>query len=138
MNPLIRNILAVVAGVFIGWAVNMGLIVISSSVIPLPEGIDPTNMDSLKENMHLMQMKHYIFPFLAHALGTLAGAFLAAKLAATHKKTIGLALGAFFLLGGIMSAFMLPAPTWFIIVDLVGAYIPMALLGIALARGKNA
>jgi hypothetical protein len=137
MNPVIRNILAIVAGVLIGWAVNMGLIMVSSFVIPPPEGIDPTNMESLKENMHLMQMKHYIFPFLAHALGTLAGALLAAKLAATHKKTIGLALGTFFLLGGIMSGFMLPAPTWFIIVDLVGAYIPMAFLGIALAKAKK-
>lgn len=137
MNPIIRNILAIVAGVFIGWAVNMGLIIVSSSVIPLPEGIDPASMESLKENMHLMQLKHFIFPFLAHALGTLAGTFTAVKLAATHHKTIGLAIGAFFLLGGIMSAFMLPAPTWFIVVDLVGAYIPMALIGVGLAKRKN-
>jgi hypothetical protein len=38
-------------------------------------------------------------------------------------------IGAFFLAGGIVNAFMLPAPVWFIVVDLAGAYIPMAWIG---------
>jgi len=38
-------------------------------------------------------------------------------------------VGALFLAGGIAASFMIPAPTWFIVLDLVGAYIPMAWLG---------
>ncbi|HEY9168703.1 MAG TPA: hypothetical protein VIN72_04385 [Lutibacter sp.] len=34
--------------------------------------------------------------------------------------------GAFFLAGGVASIFMLPSPTWFTVLDIVGAYIPMA------------
>jgi hypothetical protein len=34
-----------------------------------------------------------------------------------------------FLIGGIVNVFLLPSPTWFSIVDLVGAYIPMAFIG---------
>jgi peptidoglycan/LPS O-acetylase OafA/YrhL len=78
--------------------------------------------------MHLFQPKHFIFPFLAHALGTLAGAFLAAKLAANNKKQFALGIGVFSLLGGIAAVYMLPAPMWFNMVDLIGAYIPMAYL----------
>lgn len=136
MNPILKNILAVVAGVVLGSIVNMGLIMISGSIIPPPEGVDVTNMESLKASMHLFEPKHFLFPFLAHALGTLAGAFVAALIAATHKMKFALGIGAFFLLGGIANVFMLSSPTWFAVLDLVGAYIPMGWLGGRLATGK--
>lgn len=126
MNPIIRNILAVIAGILIGSAVNMGIITISGSIIPPPEGADVTTTESLKATIHLFQPKHFIFPFLAHAIGTFVGAYLAALIAATHKLKFALGIGVFFLAGGISSVLMLPSPTWFIILDLVVAYIPMA------------
>jgi len=134
MNPILRNILAVVAGLIIGSAMNMGLIMLSSSVIPPPEGVDVTNMESLKASMHLFEPKHFIFPFLAHALGTLTGAAVAAMIAASHNMKFALGIGAFFLIGGIANVFMLPAPTWFVVTDLVLAYIPMGWLGGRLAK----
>ena len=129
MNPILKNILAVVAGVILGSVVNMGIIMLSSSIIPPPEGVDVTNMESLKSSMHLFEPKHFIFPFLAHALGTLSGAFTAALIAAANKMRFALGIGAFFLLGGIVNVFMLPSPAWFTVLDLVGAYIPMGWLG---------
>ena len=76
MNPTIRNILAVIVAAFVGGAVNMALITISSSIIPPPEGVDVTTTEGLKASMHLFQPKHFIMPFLAHALGTFVGALL--------------------------------------------------------------
>lgn len=137
MNPIIRNILAVVAGIIIGGAVNMGIILISSSIIPPPEGADITTMEGLKASMHLMQPKHFIMPFIAHALGTLVGAYIAATIAVNHKMKFALAIGGWFLLGGIVNIFMLPSPIWFTVVDLAGAYIPMAYLGGKLATKKK-
>jgi hypothetical protein len=92
-------------------------------------------MESLKSSMHLFEAKHFIFPFLAHALGTLAGAFLSALIAASHKMKFALAIGVFFLIGGIVNVFMLPSPVWFTILDLAVAYIPMAWLGSMMASG---
>ena len=126
---MLKNILAVVLALVLGGSVNMGLIMVSGSIIPPPEGIDPTNMESLKASMHLFEAKHFIFPFLAHALGTLVGAFIAAKVASTRKMTFALVIGGFFMLGGITNAFLLPAPIWFIALDIVLAYLPMAWLG---------
>jgi hypothetical protein len=137
MNPSIRNILAVIAGIIVGGAVNMGIIMLSSAIIAPPAGIDPTDMESLKSNTHLFEARHFIMPFLAHALGTLFGAFLTAKIAATNKKKLALTIGVFFLLGGIANAFMLPALRWFLILDLGFAYIPMAWLGGRWATEKN-
>ena len=51
--------------------------------------------------MLLLETKHFISPFLAHALGSLAGAFLAAKIALSHQMKIALVIGAFFSLGGL-------------------------------------
>ena len=115
----------------------MGIIMISGSIIPPPEGADVTTMEGLKESMHLFQPKHFIFPFLAHALGTLVGAIIAASIAVNHKMKFALAIGVFFLIGGIVNIIMLPSPTWFAIVDLVGAYIIMAWIGGKLVIRKN-
>jgi len=137
MNPILRNILAIILGLIIGSAVNMGLILISGSVIPPPEGADATTMEGLKESMHLFESKHFIFPFLAHALGTLVGAFIAAIIAASRKMTFAMVIGVFFLIGGIVNVYLLPAPTWFAVVDILGAYIPMAWIGGKLATRKK-
>ena len=137
MNPIIRNILAIIAGIVIGSSVNMGIISISGSIIPPPDGADVTTTEGLKAAMHLFQPKHFIFPFLAHALGTFAGAFVAALVAANHKMKFAVAIGMFFLAGGIASVFMLPSPTWYTIVDLVGAYIPMAYLAGKVSVKRN-
>lgn len=129
MHPILRNILALVAGVIIGSVVNMSIIMISGSIIPPPEGADVTTTEGLKEAMHLFEPKYFIFPFLAHALGALVGAFVTALLAANRKMTLAFIIGLVFLIGGIASVFMLPSPVWFTVVDLVGAYIPMAYIG---------
>jgi hypothetical protein len=126
MNPILRNILAVVAGLVVGGAVNMGIVQISGSIIPPPEGADITTMEGLKASMHLFQPQHFLMPFLAHALGTFAGALLTAFIAANRKMILALVVGLFFLAGGISAVAMLPAPMWFNVVDLVGAYIPMS------------
>lgn len=138
MKPGIKNILAVVAGALFGSAVNMGIIMVSGSIIPPPEGADITTMEGLKASMHLFQPKHFIFPFLAHALGTFAGAFLAAKMAATNKLGIAFLIGLIFLAGGIANVFMLPSPAWFSVLDLLGAYLPMAYIAGKLATKKKA
>ena len=133
MNPIVKNILAVLTGIIFGSAVNMGIIMISGSVIPPPEGADVTTTEGLKESIHLFQPRHFIMPFLAHALGTLMGALVCAWIAASRKMTFAMVIGVFFLAGGIANLMMLPSPTWFAIVDLVGAYIPMAWIGRKLA-----
>lgn len=133
MSPILKNIVAVVVGIVVGSIVNMAIISVSSSIIPPPEGADVTTMEGLKASMHLFEPKNFIFPFLAHALGTLVGAFLASIIAANNKMKFAYGIGFFFLLGGIANIFLLPSPTWFTLLDLIVAYLPMAYLGGKLA-----
>lgn len=134
MNPILRNVLAVIAGLVAGNVVNMGLIMISGNIIPPPEGVNPESMESLKESMHLFQAKHFIMPFLAHAFGSLIGGFVAVLLANSFKLQLALFIGFLFMIGGVYMVFVLPSPAWFTALDLGVAYIPMAWLGYKMAE----
>ncbi len=133
---IFRNILAVILGGFIGAFVNGCIIMISGSVIPLPEGADVTTMEGLKATIHLFEPRHFIMPFLAHAIGTLVGAIVAGFIAASHKRAFVMTVGCLFLVAGIANCFMLPAPVWFMVVDVVCAYIPMAWIASKIAARK--
>lgn len=94
-----------------------------------------TSMESLRDSMHLFTFWNFVPPFLAHALGTLIGAFLTVKVAVSHHARFAWAIGVFNLIGGIVAAFMIGGSVTFIVVDLVCAYLPMAWLGLKLAGG---
>jgi hypothetical protein len=130
---IVRFILALVLGLLLGSLVNGGLILISGKVIPPPAGADVTTVEGLKASIHLFEPRHFLFPFLAHALGTLAGAFVAAWVTGIGRTAIAFVVGGLFLVGGIINCFMLPAPAWFMAADLALAYLPMAWIGRKLA-----
>ena len=129
MPNVLRNVLAILAGLVIGSVVNFAIIAIGPMLIPPPAGVDVTTAEGLSKGMHLFEPKHFITPFLAHALGTLVGALVAYLIAASYKVHLALVIGALFLCGGIAASFMIPAPAWYIAVDLLAAYLPMAWLG---------
>ena len=130
MNPILKNILVFFVGCILGMCANMGLIITGNLLIPLANGVDP--MDAT-----MWEMKYFLFPFLAHAIGTLVGAFIVARYAASHQMILAICIGIFFLLGGISMVFIMPAPVWFIVADLSLAYIPMGLFGWKLSGKKN-
>jgi hypothetical protein len=141
MPNLLRNVLAVLAGIAIGGGVNMALITLSPSLIAPPAGVDVNSAESLSKAMHLFEPRHFVMPFLAHAVGTLAGAFAAYLIAATYRAQIAYVIGAVFLCGGVAASFIIPAPSWFIALDLLAAYVPMAWLGVQIGtrmqQGSN-
>ncbi|HLV52118.1 MAG TPA: hypothetical protein VKY44_09205 [Flavobacterium sp.] len=131
---IIRNILAVIAGLVIGSVVNMSLIMVSGKIIPPPVGVDTQTTEGLLEGMHLFEPKHFIFPFLAHALGTFVGSWVATKLSVSKNIINPMIVGVLFLFGGISMAVQLPAPLWFDVTDLALAYLPMAYFGYILGK----
>lgn len=138
MKTILLNTLAVIGGLIFGSVVNMSLISLGTKLIAAPAGVDVSTMESLAQSMHLFEPKHFIFPFLAHALGTLAGAMLAAKIAVSHQLKFAMVIGLAFLAGGTSMVISLPSPMWFNVLDLVFAYLPMAYLGYKLATKNKA
>lgn len=86
----------------------------------------------------MYQPKHFLFPFLAHALGTFAGALVAFVVAGSRRAVFASTLGLLFLAAGIAACFLLPAPAWFMALDLLAAYLPMAWLATRLGRRLTA
>lgn len=137
MPPIVRNIFAVIAGLIVGSFVNMFIIKISGKIIPPPPGVVLTTEEGLKAAMHLMQPKHFLFPFLAHALGSFVGAAVTVLLAVSNKMKLALIIAASFFIGGAMMVYQLPSPLWFSILDLGGAYFPMGYLAAKFGVRKN-
>ena len=128
MRTLLRNLLAILLGFAIGAVVNSTLIALGSSLIPPPVGVNVHSVESVNQAMPFFEPRHFVTPFLAHAIGTLAGALAAYLIAGTFKARMAYAIGVLFLCGGIAASFMIAAPAWFIALDLVAAYLPMAWL----------
>jgi hypothetical protein len=137
VKQVIRNILAVAAGLITGSVVNIALVQTGSMVIPAPAGADVSTLEGLKASMPLFTPVNFLFPFLAHALGTFTGALLAAVIAANRKRMFAAVIGSCFLVGGIINIIMLPSPLWFTLLDLVVAYLPMGYLAGRLVTRKK-
>lgn len=134
---LIRNVVAVIIGLFIGSAINMAFIIIGPTIIPPPTGVDVTDMESLTQNMHLFEAKHFLFPFIAHALGTFVGAMAAIKIGKGHALVLAGAVTLAFFAGGVFNIVNLPAPVWFEAIDIIFAYIPMGWLALKLVGDQR-
>lgn len=117
--------MAVIIGLIAGSILNMVILQIGFTTMTMPEGFD---MARIPETIHLLSTKHYAVPFLAHAAGTFVGTLMAMFIASGSRKVLTAILAAIFLSGGIWACFIIPAPAWFMAVDLIFAYIPMALL----------
>ena len=132
MKTVLRNVLAFVLGIIVASILNMALVTLGPLVFPPPAGVNMSDATSLSSSVHLLEPRHFVFPFLAHALGTFAGAAIA-YLVASHRSVMAWVVGVFFLLGGIAACFMIRAPMWFVVVDLLFAYLPPAWLGARVA-----
>ena len=131
---LLKDIGIVLLGLILGGTLNMLLVQAGMIVFPAPEGIDISTEAGLKSAMTIMSPIHFIFPFLAHALGTLFGAWFAIRFTKYKHISAAYSIGMLFLLGGIMMVFSVGGPTWFIMMDLTLAYLPMAWLGYKLGK----
>ncbi|MDX9750004.1 MAG: hypothetical protein RBT71_02865 [Flavobacteriales bacterium] len=125
MSPVLRNFLAVLLGAVACIFLNGFLLSAMMKLIGTPAGFDPGDAGTYG----LLEGRYFLSPFIAHAVPSLVGGAIAAWLAATRKMAMALVVGALHLLGGIAAAFMVPAPAWFVALDLAVAYLPMAWLG---------
>ena len=127
MKQTLKNIAIVILGIIVGMIVNIGLIILGGTIFPPSENFEPMNAMN-------WDFKYFIFPFLAHSIGTLSGALIVSKLSKKSSIILPLIVGLYFLLGGIYMITILPAPMWFVLLDVILGYIPMALLGWKLAN----
>lgn len=136
MSQSIKNFLGVVCGMLVGSIANMSIIVIGSLLVPPQIGAyDNSTTEGLNAMMLSMRPIDFLFPFLAHALGTFIGAIIAGLIAVRTLRA-SMLIGAFFMAGGIYMVVKVNAPMWFEICDLLLAYLPTAWLAAKIIRKK--
>lgn len=110
MSPLIRRILAVVAGLIVAAVVVAGLEAASSVLYPLPEGLDHTDRDAMTAAISRLPTPAFVAVLFAWGLGALAGAWTAARISGVVAT--GYIIGALLLAGGVTNLLAIPHPVW--------------------------
>lgn len=127
---IIKHIGLVILAILLGSIANMLTLKIGGYIIPPPQGLDTSTPEGLAAAIPLFTPYHYIFPFLAHALGTFVGAYIAYRWTSSNAWFHANLIGVVFFLGGWKMIDMLPSPMWYNCLDLIAAYFPMVYLAI--------
>jgi hypothetical protein len=117
---ILKRTIVILLSIFIGAQLNGAFLTIGTNLIPPPEGCNLDSLEGLKAAGPFLEAKHYLFPFLAHAIGTLLSAVLITRFLKSNQLVFSMVAGILFLIAGISMVIMLPAtPIWFILVDLI-------------------
>ena len=133
MNAVVRNVLAVIAGIVALAAAKYVATALGNWVIPPPAGADLSTIEGFRAAIPLFEAKQWLPAFFEHAVGSLAGGAAAAYVAASHRLKLAVGIGVLHMAGGIAAAMMLPMPTWVVATDFFVMYVPMAWFGGTLA-----
>jgi len=116
VRNLIRNVLAVVGGLFVGMVWNMSLIQINMRLLfPMPEGLDMNDTEKFNAFVVDLPPTAFILVIIAHLGQALIGGWLAARFGASQPVLLATIVGVVSLMGGIMAMMMISGPAWMVI-----------------------
>jgi hypothetical protein len=138
MNPTVRGVLAVIAGLAAGWIVITCIELLNVFVLfPLPPGTDITDPKALEAAIKNMPPAAMAVVLVGWLLGTLIGAWVAAKIASHSPSRYALIVGGLFLAATVFNLLSIPHPIWMWVAALA-LLLPAALLGARLAGPARA
>ena len=110
---MIRNVLAVLAGLAAGMVTNMALIMLNAYVLfPMPEGIDMNDPVQMNAYIAPLPATAFILVLAAHLGQSFVGGWTAARLGASRPMLLAMIIGVLTLAGGIMNMMQLELPSW--------------------------
>lgn len=135
MRQFLRGIAAVTAGAVTAVVVISGVEVLGHRFYPPPTGMDFNDPASVRALAPTMPVGAFLFVLSAYLLGSVVGAWAAARLAGHRPVTHGLIVGVLMLAGAVYNMARIPHPGWFQVAAVV-VFLPAAYLGARLARGR--
>ena len=112
-NPILRAVLATLAGLVVAM-LTAGLVEMAGhAVFPPPEGLDVTSPADQARLMEVIPLGAKIAVVAAWFLGALAGCAVAAWLSRSIKP--GWVVAGVFVLGGLYTTQMFPHPVWMVV-----------------------
>jgi len=124
-----RRIGATVLGIIVAVVIVQCAELIVHFMFPPPPGYNMRNMDDVKKFVATLPTLAMVIVLIGWLIGTIAGAFVAAKIG--RSRVPAYVLGAFLFLGGVANATMIPQPMWFTAASFI-AYVGGSILGAGL------
>jgi len=128
MIHFVKNTLAFIFAIAIAAITTFLIILLGHYFVPIPDGIDTNDFESIKSNFHLYELKHFLFPLLAHAIGTFLASYTVSRFALSHKLWFVIGIGILFTLLSLSLSIRIGHFNWIGILEIV-QYIPFSLLG---------
>lgn len=110
---MLRNIGAVILGLFVGATVNMGLIMLNMMVLfPTPPGMQTGDAVAMQAYIDRLPVAAFLVVILAHLGQAGVGGWVAARVAGSHPRRLAMVVAGLTLAGGLANALQLSAPAW--------------------------
>lgn len=110
---MIRNVLAVLAGLATGMVTNMALVMLNASVLfPMPAGTDMNDPVQMNAYIATLPATAFILVLAAHLGQSFVGGWTAARLGASKPMLLAMIIGVLSLVGGLMNMSQLDLPSW--------------------------
>jgi hypothetical protein len=129
---MLRSLLAIFAGLVLGVTVVWLVELPAMLMYPLPPGIDPSDKDAMQKYVATLPTLVVAWGVIAWTAGSLAGAWLAARIAGRGLLLHGLVIGLCFLAMDVAMILFIPHPLWLAVLGFI-APLASALLGAWLA-----
>jgi hypothetical protein len=130
-NPIVRAIVAVVAGVIAAFIVVALLEGLGHMIFPPPPGLDPMKPEDQARLMSVIPLGAKIAVVIAWFFGSLAGAVVAAKIG--EKPLYAWVIGAIMIAMSVVTTSMFPHPVWMVIAAVV---LPVVAAAIAIPLSR--
>lgn len=141
-SPVLRRIVALVAGVLVLALVVLTLQEASAALHPLPEGVDPfdpADAESFEAYLEGMPPLSWALVFFSELLGALFGGLTAGWIADGRPRLFGGIIVGLAVLGSVMNWVAFSHPVWFMVGQLVGyALVLMTVTGVLGKRRSGA
>jgi len=134
--PILRSILAVLAGIVVGFMVVAAVEFVDTTLFPLPRGLDMRDTAAMKQAMAHAPLAALILVIVGWGISALLGAWVAARIARAPRVLHGMIVGIFLLGAAITDMLEFPHPVWFWICGLL-IFLPASYIGAGLALGKG-
>lgn len=119
MRKAARSVAAVLAGVVAAGVIVAALEAINARLFNLPEGIDASDMEAMRRAVAALPQSAFILLLAGWGIGTLMGAWIAARLAPKAPRVHGAIVTAVLLAAGVANMVMLPHPAWVWVVGIL-------------------
>jgi pimeloyl-ACP methyl ester carboxylesterase len=115
----VRGLFSLLAGLVAGAGLNVAIVGISTALYPPPADLAYEDVDAMAAYVSALPAAALVIVLAGHLIGTLFGAWLAARLAGRRPPILAAVVAAVFLLAGIANLVSIPHPLWFAALDVL-------------------